>query len=170
MATSVMESQWGEASPSDARAAVQLVSFSLAGELYGVEVNKVREVVLFGDLLRVPEAPPYVRGMIPLRKSVVPVVDLRVCFGLPEAERASESRIVVVETRGVTFGILVDAVNELLRVPADDVRPPPLTTVTPGWEYVSGSVQLEYRLLSLLNVDRILDQETKQAITAAMKR
>jgi len=95
---------------------MQWVSFRLGSEEYGVEILAVREIILLGPITRMPQSPPYVRGLINLRSSVIPIIDLRLRFGMPEQEATEDSRIMVVDVAGKTMGMIVDAVSQVLRV------------------------------------------------------
>jgi purine-binding chemotaxis protein CheW len=134
---------------------MQLVSFMLGKEFYGIEITKVREIILITEITRIPETPHYLKGLINLRSTVIPVIDLRARFGLPEAELTDESRIMVLQACGKTIGIVVDAVSEVLRVKHDQIAPPPPTVAGLGRDYLSGLVKLDNRLLILLEIDKI---------------
>ena len=134
----------------------QLVSFRLAQEEYAVEITKVQEIILLGTITRIPKAPEYVKGLINLRSAVIPIVDLRLRFGLPAAEPTDDTRIMVVNVSGKTIGIVVDAVSEVLRITPEQIVPPPPTITGLGREYLTGLVNLEHRLLLLLDIDAIL--------------
>jgi purine-binding chemotaxis protein CheW len=140
---------------------LQLVSFWLAKEEYGIEITKVREIILMGEITRVPQTPPFVKGLINLRSTVIPVIDLRVRFGLPEGETTAESRIMVINVGGKTVGIVVDAVSEVFRVGRDQIAPPPPTVTQLGNEYLTGLVKLDKRLLILLDIDHLLAGQTE---------
>jgi purine-binding chemotaxis protein CheW len=160
----------GEASPADiavSTGTMQLVSFHLADETFGVEITKVREINLMCDITHVPQSPPYVKGLINLRSNVIPVVDLRALFGLPENELDSDSRIMVMQVGPRTIGIIVDGVDEVLRISNKDIAPPPATVSGLGNEYLEGLVRLEEQLLILLDIDKILGAES-QALDAAI--
>ncbi|MBN1910169.1 MAG: chemotaxis protein CheW [Pirellulales bacterium] len=146
---------------------MQLVSFRLAQEEYGVEITKVQEIILMGEITRVPQTPDYIKGLINLRSTVIPIVDLRLRFGLAREEISDETRIMVVNVAGKTIGIIVDAVSEVLRIRQDQIAPPPPTVAGLGQEYLTGLVRLENRLLILLDIDKILGQEESAAIEAA---
>ena len=146
---------------SEAHGTIQLVSFRLANELYGIEITKVREIILITEITRIPQTPPYVKGLINLRNSVIPVIDLRTLFSMPQGQQSDESRIMVLQAGGRTVGIMVDAVCEVLRVKKDQIAPPPATVATLGKEYLTGIVKLDEQLLILLNIDSILAEEGK---------
>lgn len=138
---------------------LQLVSFRLGQEEYGVEITKVQEIILMGEITKVPQTPEYIKGLINLRSSVIPIVDLRLRFGLPPQDTTDETRIMVVNVRGKTIGIIVDAVSEVLRISKDQIAPPPPTVAGLGREYLTGLVKLDKRLLILLDIERILDEQ-----------
>jgi purine-binding chemotaxis protein CheW len=146
---------------------MQLVSFRLAQEEYGIEITKVQEIILMGEITRVPQTPEYIKGLINLRSTVIPIVDLRLRFGLPRGEQTDETRIMVVNVAGKTIGIIVDAVSEVLRISHDQIAPPPPTVAGLGREYLTGLVKLDTRLLILLDIDKILTREQAAAVEAA---
>ena len=164
MSTVVEETSTREYGLAKTTGTLQLVSFRLAQEEYGVEITRVREIILMGEITRVPQTPHFVKGLINLRSTVIPVIDLRARFGLTEAEVTDESRIMVVNVAGKTIGIVVDAVSEVLRVSSDQIAPPPPTVVSLGTEYLTGLVKLEKQLLLLLDIDRLLGTEETAAL------
>ncbi len=164
MSSMVDDVRSAETSRSEGTGTLQLVSFHLAEEEYAIEITKVREIILLSEITRVPQTPEYVRGLINLRSTVIPVIDLRRRFGLPPADQTAESRIMVVDVRGKTIGIVVDAVDEVLRVSRDKIAPPPPTVAGTGREYLRGLVKLEGRLLIFLDIDQILRQEDQEAL------
>ena len=138
---------------------MQLVSFTLAKETYGIEITKVREIILITEITHVPEAPAFLRGLINLRSTVIPVIDLRARFGMPPGEVSDENRIMVLQACGKTIGIVVDAVSEVLRVKQEQIAPPPPTVAGLGRDYLSGLVKLDKQLLILLDIDKIFGDE-----------
>lgn len=168
MATETVEPRGMENRFSEVRGTMQLVSFKLAKELYGIEITKVREIILVTEITRIPETPGFVKGLINLRNTVIPVIDLRVRFGLAEAELSDESRIMVLQARGRTVGIVVDAVSEVLRVKHDQIAPPPPSVAGLGHDYLNGLVKLDDRLLILLNIDKIFGEEEMEALASAV--
>ena len=145
---------------------LQLVSFRLAQEEYGIEITKVQEIILMGDITRVPQTSDYIKGLINLRSTVIPIVDLRLRFGLEQSDATNETRIMVVNVAGKTIGIIVDAVSEVLRIAKDQIAPPPATVAGLGQEYLTGLVKLEHRLLILLDINKILGQDEVAALEA----
>jgi len=168
MSTVAEEAVTEQNTASEGVGSMQLVSFRLAEEEYGIEITKIREIILMGEITRIPQTPPYVKGLINLRSTVIPVIDLRTRFDLPEGELTDESRIMVLNVGTKTIGIVVDGVSEVLRVARDQIAPPPPTVAGLGQEYLTGLVKLEERLLILLDIDQILGEEEAAALAAAM--
>lgn len=167
MSTAIaQEPQTQEKHSKEGVGSMQLVSFRLAQEEYGVEITKVQEIILMGEITRVPQTPDYIKGLINLRSTVIPIVDLRLRFGLSQEEATDETRIMVVNVAGKTIGIIVDAVSEVLRIAHEQIAPPPPTVAGLGREYLTGLVKLENRLLILLDIDKILGQEEMAAATS----
>lgn len=142
---------------------LQLVSFRLGGEEFGLEILKVQEIIRMPDMTRVPNAPEFVEGVINLRGKVIPVIGLRKRFGLEARDHGKDTRVVVVEVLGSIVGFEVDSVSEVLRIPADTVEPPPRLAKMRN-EYVSGVGKLENRLLLLLDVDRLITESEQSQI------
>lgn len=134
---------------------IQLVSFNLGSEEFGIDILKVQEINRMVEITKVPQAPHYVEGVINLRGKVIPVIDLRTKFGLQAKERDKNSRIVVCDVKGDIIGMVVDAVSEVLRIPSSTVEPPPAITTGVDQHYISGVVKLEGRLLLFLDISRI---------------
>jgi len=131
----------------------------LGEETYGIEITKIREIIRVGQITQVPETPRYIKGLINLRSTVIPVIDLRTRFGLSEGELTDESRIMVLNVSERMIGIVVDAVSEVLRISGDQISEAPPTVASQGNEYMIGLVRLEEQLLILLDVDKLFGKE-----------
>jgi len=137
------------------KAIIQLVTFRLGDEEYGVDILKVHEINRMMDITAVPNAPDCIEGVINLRGKVIPVINLRMKFGLPHKQADARTKIVVVDV-GMAAGMIVDSVSEVLRIPSDIVEPPPPMTASIGSEYILGVGKLKDRLLILLDIETLL--------------
>ncbi|MFO7818425.1 MAG: chemotaxis protein CheW [Thermodesulfobacteriota bacterium] len=144
---------------------LQLVTFSIGEEEFGVEILKVQEINRMMEITRVPKAPDFVEGVINLRGRVIPVIDLRKRFGLQSRVHDKDTRIIVIEINKMIVGFVVDAVSEVLRIPADTVEPPPPVVAGLDSEYISGVGKLEDRLLILLDLDSLLTRQEKSQLS-----
>lgn len=159
MSASTQQTVVREVNTSESAQTMQLVTFRLADETYGIEITKVREIILISEITQIPQAAHYVKGLINLRNTVIPVIDLRAKFGLAESALTDESRIMVINVSNNTIGIIVDEVKEVLRIRRDQIAPPPPTVASLGREYLQGLVKLDDQLLILLDIERLLGAE-----------
>jgi len=134
----------------------QLVVFELSKESYGVDIGAVNTIIRMGRITHVPRAPDFVNGVINLRGSIVPVIDLRKRFGLEAFEETNASRIVVMETSAGLVGLIVDAVTETLSLATNAIEPPAELVTTADSHYLRGVAKVDERLIILLDVERIL--------------
>lgn len=148
---------------------LQLVSFLIENEEFGVDILNVQEIIRPVDITRVPNAPAFVEGVINLRGRIVPVVDLRKRFNMSQRERDKNSRIIVVELDDKIVGFMVDAVREVLRVDTNVIEPPPELAIGIDASYITGVAKLEDRLLILLDLERILSEEEKHHLQPLQK-
>lgn len=144
----------------------QVVVLELAGEAYGVEIGRVQEIIRMQPVTRVPNGPPCFEGVTNLRGRVIPVLDLRKRFGLEPTPPTRRSRIVVAELGQHTVGLVVDAVSEVLRVPASAVEPPSALVTTADSAYLRGVAKLDERLVLLLDLARILTPTERAGLAA----
>ena len=148
-------------------ARTQFLSFALAGEEYAVDILRVKEIIEYDNLTRVPSMPTEVRGVINLRGRVVPVVDLALRFGLPQRAITPRSCIVMVEIGtgegAVVMGIIADAVSEVLDLTSDHIKPVPTFGTTVAAEFLDGMAETNDRkFVMLLNINRALPCSTFQ--------
>ncbi len=139
---------------------LQLVSFNIGDEEFGVDILQVQEINRMLEVTRVPNAPEYVDGVINLRGKVIPIIDLRRRFGMERKPHDKNTRIVVVELSKQVVGFVVDAVQEVLRIPKSVTEPPPSIAGGVHEEYITAVGKLEDRLLILLDLQKVLGLET----------
>ena len=144
-----------------------LATFVLDREEYGVDVRQVQEIRRVGEITAVPRAPEFVRGVINLRGRILPVLDLKRKLNLGEVAIERAARIVVVRTQGRMLGLLVDGASQVLKVPVSRVEPPPEEVVERGGDYIRAVAKLEDRLIILIDLERVLAQELRDAPAAA---
>lgn len=131
------------------------LTFKLANEEYGVEILKVREINGIMHITAVPQMPAYMKGVINLRGKVIPVVDLRLKFGLEEIEYTEQTCIIVVDV-GKEIGIIVDTVSEVLNVSGENIEPPPAMGGSVDTSFILGMGKVNDTVKILLDVDRVL--------------
>lgn len=141
---------------------LQLVSFKIGEEEFGVDILKVQEINRMLEITKVPNAPSFVEGVVNLRGRIITVVDLRSRLDMPRVEYNAKTRIIVVELGSRTVGFIVDEVSEVLRIPTDITEPPPPMVANVDTDYITAVGKLEDRLLILLDLDKIFSfDETK---------
>lgn len=134
--------------------------FRLGGEEYGVPINRVQTIEELHRIVAVPDMPPYVRGVINLRGTVIPVVDLRARFGMPEREYDDRTCIIIIEAQERVVGFIVDTVSEVHQIPASSIQPAPDFTTGSGSErFVDGLGTVDGDVKILLGIDRLMRQE-----------
>ncbi|HMK61357.1 MAG TPA: chemotaxis protein CheW [Dissulfurispiraceae bacterium] len=148
---------------------LQLVTFRLGNEDYAVNILKVQEINRMKEITRVPNTPEYLEGVINLRGKVIPVVNLRSKFGLSDKDSDTQSRIMIMDIQGITMGLIVDAVSEVLRIPAEIVEPTPPMASNINAEYIKGIAKLDDRLIILLDMDALVGKAGEAAMIEAVK-
>ena len=146
----------------------QYLTVNLADEEYGVDILAVREIRGWTPVTRIPQAPHYVLGVLNLRGAIVPVLDLRLRFGLTREEYGSTTVTVIVTVAGRNFGVVVDAVSDVLDVADDAIRPVPDMGTTVDTEYLRGLTTVDERMVLLLDVDKLLQPQDAQMLEAAL--
>lgn len=148
--------------------AAQYLTVNLGNEEYGVDILAVREIRGWTPVTRIPQAPSYVLGVLNLRGAIVPVLDLRLRFGLTREEYTATTVCVIVMVAGRQFGIVVDAVSDVVEVAPGGVRPVPDMGTTVDTEYLKGLTSVGERMVLLLDVDRLLQPQDAQMLEAAL--
>lgn len=138
------------------------LTFLTGGEGYGLPVLKVREIMKVMEITAIPQVPVYVRGVINLRGKVIPVIDLRLKFGMPACDATDQTCIIVVEaasggrSRQAMMGLLVDGVSEVLNIQAAEIEPPPAFGDGVRTDYMQGVAKVKGTVKILLDIDRVL--------------
>ena len=142
------------------------LTFGIADEEYGLEILKVREIIGIMEITSVPKTPPYVKGVINLRGKVIPVIDLRLKVGMPEADRTDQTCIIIVDVDNVEMGIIVDNVSEVLDIPAEDIDDSPSFGEQVNTDYILGMGKSDGNVTILLDISKLLSQTNVTAIEA----
>jgi len=137
----------------------QLVVFTLGEQAYAVDISIVREIIQMQTITRVPGTQSSVQGIINLRGSVIPTVDLRLCFHLDKVNKDKNTRIVVVNSHNRDVGVIVDSVAEVLRVPVDSIESSSSLFNAESIDHLKGIVKLANRMVILLDMDQVLDDK-----------
>lgn len=144
---------------------LQLVSFNIGDEEFGVDILGVQEINRMTEVTRVPNAPSYVEGVINLRGKVIPVIDLRKRLLMPTRPHDQDTRIIVVEIDSKVIGFVVDKVNEVLRIPQSVTEAPPSMVSGIKSDYITAIGKLTDRLIILLDLDKILSDDEKVQVS-----
>ena len=143
-----------------AEAPQQYLTFLLGGEMFAVGILNVKEIIEYGNLTEIPMMPPFIRGVINLRGSVVPVIDLAARFGGAESQVGKRSCIVILEVSEGDFrhdiGIMVDAVSEVIEIPGSEIEPPPSFGARIRADFIQGMGKVAGRFVIILNIVRVL--------------
>jgi len=140
-----------------------LATFFLGREEYGIDVRVVQEIIRATEITPVPRAPEFIKGVINLRGRIIPVVDLKRKLGLGEVEAGRRIRIVVVKVRDRLIGLLVDGASQVLKIPVASIDPAPEEVVEIDANYIRGVAKLEARLVILMDLQRVLALELREA-------
>jgi purine-binding chemotaxis protein CheW len=159
------------ASPSGASAATsQFLSFLLGDDQYGVEILKVQEIKGYSAITPIPNTPPEIKGVINLRGTVAPVIDLRTKFSLDAAECNKFTVIIVVTVREKVIGLVVDAVSDVLDIPACEMRAAPELGGRVDTRFISGMATIGERMTVLLDIERLLSDDQSVALAGLSER
>ena len=147
------------------------LTFTLAEEEYGIGILKIKEIIGMLPITSVPQTPDFVKGVINLRGKVIPVIDLRLRFGMGEIDYTERTCIIVVEIESqagtVLIGIVVDSVSEVLNVKGDDIADTPTFGTKLNTEYILGMAKMDGGVKILLDIDQVLSSEEISALEKA---
>ena len=173
MPSTVIESSEIASTPKTEERAGKYLVFHLGKEEFGIRVLKVREIMGIQDITAVPQTPPYVKGVINLRGKVIPVVDLRLKFGLPEIEYTQRTCIIVVQVEadahGMLMGIVVDGVAEVLNLAPADIEDTPDFGQGVETTYLLGMAKIKGKVKILLDIDQVLTSQELHGIESVIQ-
>lgn len=138
---------------------IQMVGFTIGNEYYGVDICKIKEINRMTEITKVPRAPEFIEGVINLRGTVIPVINLRTKVRMPKKAYDKDTRIIIVELSGRTIGFIVDGVREVLRIPDTLLDPPPALAVGKRADYITHVAKLEDDLVILMDPEKVLSND-----------
>lgn len=154
--------------------AVQYLTFKLADEVFALDVATVREILEFTTITRVPQTPEFMKGVINLRGSVVPVIDLRLNFGMPCTERTISTCIVVVEVNLddelIVLGILADSVQEVMEMDPTNIEPAPHIGIRMNTDFIKGMGKIDDNFVIILDIDKVFSGEDLTEIKGSVSK
>ncbi|HVW68821.1 MAG TPA: chemotaxis protein CheW [Steroidobacteraceae bacterium] len=157
--------------PGTAEQTHQHLTFVLGGEVFAMGILTIKEIIEYADLTEVPLTPEYLRGVINLRGAVVPVIDLSIRFGKPASPVTKRTCIVIIEIEASgerhVLGVVVDAVNAVLDIPAADIEPPPAFGTRIRADFIQGMGKVNGKFVILLDVNHVLAVEEMHVLTGA---
>ncbi|MFC1549451.1 chemotaxis protein CheW [Nitrospirota bacterium] len=143
--------------------ATQYLSFNLSDELFALDISKVREVIEFASITKVPQTPDFMRGVINLRGGVVPVVDLKQKFGMGETEKTINTCVIISEVRidgdTIVLGAMADAVDEVFDLLPENIEPSPRIGTQLNTEFLKGMGKKDDEFILLLDIDRVFSMD-----------
>lgn len=170
MGSTVLSTQEGAAVANADPRAGKYLTFQLASEEFGIQVLKVREIMGVQDITAVPQTPPHIKGVINLRGKVVPVIDLRLKFGLPAVDYTARTCIIVTQLKSddstVLIGIVVDGVAEVLNLAGQEIEDTPDFGEKIETQYLLGMAKVKGKVKILLDIDRILSAQDLHKLNA----
>ncbi|MBI5655733.1 MAG: chemotaxis protein CheW [Geobacter sp.] len=149
---------------------IQVACFRLGEDLYAIDIMRIKEIIRPLKLTSLPKFPAFMEGIINLRGTVIPVVDLRRRFDLPDVEDTSSTRLLIVSLAGQVLALVVDEVTEVVTVPVKDIKPPPHLGEGIDAEYLIGVCLVKQDLIMLLNIDSLLSSQEAHELGTVRER
>ena len=140
------------------------LTFVLGKEEYGIEILKVREIIGLMDITTVPKTPGYMKGVINLRGKVIPIVDLRLKFSMPEEQHTQETCVIVVEVNNTSIGIIVDSVSEVLDIKSGEIEETPDFGKGIDTNFIMGLGKAKGKIIILLDIEQVLSSEELEMV------
>ncbi len=148
----------------------QFLTFVLSEEEYGVEILKVREIMGIMEITPVPQTPDYMKGVINLRGRVIPIIDLRLKFAMPEVERTKETCIIVAEVGATQVGVIVDSVSEVMDIKGEDIEDSPNFGQEINTNFIMGLGKGKDKIIILLDIEKVLTAEDLKIVEQVAKK
>jgi purine-binding chemotaxis protein CheW len=137
----------------------QFVGFQLSDQEYAFRIEQIREIVILKQVTRTPQVPSYVEGVSNLRGKIIPIISLRLLFGLGNKAIDDETRTIVVNVGDRTMGYTVDSVSQVMRIQEENIQPAPDAITSGGANYIGGLANLEDRMIVILEIDELLNPD-----------
>lgn len=147
----------------------QFLTFNLGEELYGVDILRVQEIKGYTAVTKIPNTPSHIKGVLNLRGTIVPIIELRTKFNMPTIDYTAFTVIIVVVVRDKVMGLVVDAVSDVLNIDKKDIQPPPQFGAKVDVSFLNGIGKSNDKLVALLDMDRLLLDDEMQDGTKAAK-
>ncbi len=149
----------------------QYLTFMLTGESYAINIQRIKEIIQYGQLTEVPRMPEFIRGVINLRGAVVPVIDLSARFGKTSTAIGRRNCIIIVEVEmdeeTHSVGVMVDAVNAVLEIPASEIEPAPAFGANIRTDFIAGMGKIDGKFVIILNIQFVLSMDDMAALVSA---
>lgn len=145
----------------------QFLTFNLGEELYGVDILRVQEIKGYTTVTKIPNTPSHIKGVLNLRGTIVPIVELRTKFGMPTIDYTAFTVIIVVVVRDKVMGLVVDSVSDVLNIDKKDIQPPPQFGAMVDVSFLNGVGKSGDKLVAILDMDRLLSEGDVQVTAAA---
>jgi len=149
------------------RAAGEFLTFTLGAEEYGVDILKVQEIRGYGTVTRIPDAPDFIKGVINLRGTIVPVVDMRIKFKLGKVEYNELTVMIILNVANRVVGMVVDGVSDVVALTPEQVRPAPEFGAAVGAQFLTGIGTLDSRMLILVDIEKLLRSQDMALVASA---
>ena len=144
------------------------VIFALGNEEYGLDIMLVNAIEKYTDMVKIPNAPSYISGIINLRGDVIPVFSLRSKFGLPDKEKDGDSKLIVTKSKGILLAYEVDVVKEIIEIPSENLIETPVIVKNKNTGYIKCVANINGRMILLLDHDGIISAKEKESIESLM--
>jgi purine-binding chemotaxis protein CheW len=144
---------------------LQVVKFRIAAIPYAIDIYSVREIIYFREAIPLPEAPPFIKGVLDLRGTVIPIIDLRTKMGVDVTPGVNPDHILVLQVGNVGVGMVVDEVLEVLQIQENELQSPQKIHKGPGSRYLAGVVKRNDEMVFVLDLDRLLTTNEKASIS-----